>query len=245
MYTRMLAISLAAAVVGCTPDRCKVGNDELSMVVRAVDLLAQDGEEVRVGVDFATGDRSQISVSWKMCDGDRLLINGEDARETQQGDQIEYTLTLDGGLSETITVELDRASEDEVISASVERPLRFDLLTPEPGVSLSRSEDVVVTWAPADAGGEMQIELQEELGGGRCIVSDEPDHDYKGVGGVRVADEGRWTIPGGTLTNDGYLRCDARYVLSRFSRGEYPEALAAGGFVEAEVLRIVLFESVP
>lgn len=245
MRTFLLAISLGFALVGCTPDRCKVGNDELSMVVRAVDLLPEAGEEVRVGVDFATGDRSQLPISWKMCDGDRILINGEDARETQQEDRIEYTLTLDGSVGETITVELDRANEDEVVTASVERPPRFDVLTPEPGASISRSEDLVFTWEPANDGGEMQIELQEELGGGRCIVSDNPDHDYKGVGGVRVEDKGLWTVPGGVLTNDGDLRCDARYVLSRFSRGEYPEALAPGGFVEAQVLRIVLFESVP
>ncbi len=236
---------VAIVVSACTPDRCKLGNDELSMIVRAVDVRPESGEEVRVTVDFATGDRSQIALSWALCDGDRVLINGQDARETEQEDRTEYALTLEDGAGETVTVELDRASEDDVIQASVERPARFDVLTPEPGASLSRSEPLQISWAPELEGGQMQIELQEELGGGRCIVSENVDHDYKGVGGVRVDDSGAWTIPGGTLTNDGDLRCDARYLLSRFSRGDYPQALAPGGFVEAQVLRIVLFESVP
>ena len=102
-----------------------------------------------------------------------------------------------------------------------------------------------LAWQPPADGEEMQVELQEELGGGRCIVSDNVEHDYKGQGGVRVDDTGTWTVPGGVLTNDGDLRCDARYVLRRFSPGDYPEGLAEGGFVQAEVLRIVLFESVP
>lgn len=247
MRLAVLAFSLIAFVgPGCTPDRCRAGNDELSMVLRAVDLRTDDGEEVRVAVDFATGDRSAIPISWAKCDGDRVLINGQDARESVQEDRTEYTLTLDGeDGGETITVELDRATEDEVISASVNRPPRFEMTAPEPGAEISRSEPTELAWEPAAEGGEMQVELQEELGGGRCIVSDDVEHDYKGQGGVRVEDTGTWTVPAGVLTNEGELRCDARYVLRRFSAGEYPEGLAAGGFVEAQVLRIVLFESVP
>jgi len=215
------------------------------MVLRAVDLLTEDGEEVRVGVDFATGDRAQLPISWSKCEGDRILINGEDAHETEQDFGTEYTRTLDGSLGEEITVELDRANEDEVITASVQRPPRFEVLAPEPGAIISRSETLEFSWDPPDEGGELQIELQEELGGGRCIVSEDLEHDYKGVGGVRVDDTGIWTIPSGTFTNDGDLRCDARYVMSRFSSGDYPEGLAAGGFVEAQVIRFVLFESIP
>jgi hypothetical protein len=246
MRTPALAFPVVTMVAaGCTPDRCKVGNDELSMVVRAVDILPEDGEEVRVGVDFATGDRARLPISWRTCDGDRVLINGQEARETQQDDRTEYTLTLSDEDGEVVTVELDRASESGVVTASVQRPPRFTMLTPEPGASISRSDELVLTWDPPNDGGELQIEVQEELGGGRCIVSEDPEHDYKGVGGVRVDDNGVWTIPAGTLTNDGDLRCDARYVFSRFSRGDYPEELAPGGFVEAQVLRIVLFESTP
>ncbi|MGH1343025.1 MAG: hypothetical protein ACRBN8_15805 [Nannocystales bacterium] len=246
MRLALLAFPLAVwASSGCTPDRCRAGNDELSMVLRAVDLRTDDGEEVRVAVDFATGDRATLPISWAKCDGDRVLINGQDARETNQEDRTEYTLTLDGEDGEEISVELDRANEDEVVTASVQRPPRFELTAPAPGLEVSRSEPIELAWEPADEGGEMQVELQEELGGGRCIVSDEVEHDYKGQGGVRVDDTGTWTVPAGVLTNDGELRCDARYVLRRFSRGDYPEELASGGFVQAEVLRIVLFESVP
>ena len=246
MRLALLAFSLSVfAGSACTPDRCRVGNDELSMVLRAVDLQTDDGEEVRVAVDFATGDRGTIPISWAKCDGDRVLINGQDARETKQEDRTEYTLTLDGDDGETVSIELERATEDELIEASVQRPPRFEMTAPEPGLEVSRSEPIELAWEPPAEGGEMQVELQEELGGGRCIVSEDVEHDYKGQGGVRVDDTGTWTVPAGVLTNDGELRCDARYVLRRFSRGDYPEGLAEGGFVEAQVLRIVLFESTP
>ncbi len=227
------------------PERCRAENSEISMVARVVDVLPGSGEEVRVSVDFATGDRTQIPVPWSACDGDRVLINGEDAQGTERDDRTEYSITYDGSGPETVTVELDRANQSEVVSAEVTRPPRFEILAPGFGETLSRSEDHLLEWGPPDDGGQMQIELQEELGGGRCVVTDVEEHDYKGVGGIRVEDDGNWIIPGGVLTNDGDLRCEARYVMSRFVQGEYPEAFASGGFVEAQVLRIVVFESVP
>ena len=86
---------------------------------------------------------------------------------------------------------------------------------------------------------------ERDLGGGpvRAVAPCEGD-----LGRLELRDDDviyDVTIPAGTLTNDGDLRCDARYVFSRFSRGDYPEELAPGGFVEAQVLRIVLFESTP
>lgn len=237
-------LSMPGLLAACTPDRCALGNDELSMVVTATDLLTEDGEEVRVAVNIAYGERTQLPTWWTTCDGDRVLINGEEAREIDQDDRTDYTLFLDGDAGEVVTVELDRADED-LVTASVERPPRFEILTPEPGASLSRSEQTQITWAPPADGEQMQIQVLEELGGGRCILSEDPDHDYKSIGGVRVDDVGQWTIPPGVLANDGDLRCDARYLLRRFSRGDYPEALAPGGFVQAEVLRILVFESVP
>lgn len=245
---RSVGLALVATALvgsGCTPDRCRVGNNEISMVARAVDLSSDGVEEVHVAVDFATGDRAQLPIAWAKCDGDRILINGEEARESQQEGETVYTRTIAGSEAETISIELDRAEEDDVVTASVDRPPRFEMLTPEPGASLSRSEDILISWDPPLDDGDMQIELLEELGGGRCILSDDPEHDYKGVGGIRVPDDGTWTIPGGVLTNQGDLRCQARYVLRRFSLGAYPDALASGGFVQAEVLRVLLFESTP
>jgi hypothetical protein len=245
---RLAVFALSTVVVGgsgCMPERCRVGNGDLSMVVRAVDLYGEDGEEVHVTVDFATGDRAYLPIPWSICEGDKVQINGEDARESQQDGFTVYTRAFPGDVGETITIELNRANEDDPIEASVERAPRFEVMSPEPGAALSRSEEIVLTWEPPLEGGEMQIELLEELGGGRCIVTDDPEHDYKGFGGVRVPDTGSWTIPASTLANEGELRCSARYVLRRFSRGEYPSNLAPGGFVEAQSLRLLLFESAP
>lgn len=230
----------ALALSACAPEECTLENDELSMVARVVDT----GQNIRVEVDFASGDRAKIRIPWTACDGDRILINGEDAEETVRDDRTEYTRSFDTDAPETITVELDRADKDAV-AASVSRPDPFEILEPAPESELSRSDEHLLTWEPPVPDGEMQVELLEEIGGGRCIVTATPEHDYKGVGGVRVEDKGSWTIPAGVLTNDGVSECEARYVLSRFNQAEYPDALAPGGFVEAQVVRIRVFDSVP
>ncbi len=225
---------------GCTPKNCTLGNDELTMVARAIDV----GPLVRVEVDFSSRDDGDVPIPWTRCENDRILVNGEEAKETVKDDRTEYSVRFDVDPPRTITVELDRAEQDEV-TASVTRPEAFEILEPETSAVLSRSEDIVLTWAPPLEDAQMQVELMEEIGGGRCIVTEDVEHDYKGVGGVRVEDKGRWTIPAGVFTNDGESECQARYVLSRFNQGEYPSELAEGGFIEAQVLRMRLFESVP
>lgn len=228
--------------LGCAPDRCKLDNDELSMVARVVDF----GAAVRVEIDLAEGERSQIPIPWRTCDGDRILVNGQDTSELAKDDRTEYVRTFEGEAPETINIEIDRAGDQfDVVEASVMRPPPFEITGPANGDTLARSEEHLLTWAPPREGEQMQIELREEIGGGLCIVTALEEHDYKGEGGVRVDDDGDWRIPAGVLTNDGVDECRASYSLRRFEQGEYPEAFAAGGFVEAEVVRIVAVRSTP
>jgi hypothetical protein len=225
---------------GCTPDRCKVMSDELSMVARVVD----NGVTVRAAVDFATGERGELSVPWERCENDRVQINGETAMETVESEQVEYSLTLDVGAATAFEFRLAREDFDPVV-ATVELPPTFEVVEPAPGQPISRGADVTIRWQPPNPGGEMQIELAEEVGAGVCIVAETEGHEYKRPGGIRVEDDGEWLVPATAIGGDPQADCDARYVLNRFAQGDYPSALDPGGFIEAEVLRTIVFTSTP
>ncbi len=228
------------ALVGCTPDRCKVENEELSMVARVID----NGVTVRAEVDFATGERGELSVPWQRCENDRVRINGEDATEKVEAERVEYSVTLDVGAAAEFEFTLARDGYSPV-SARVAMPPAFTVSEPMAGQPISRGRDVTILWEPPNPEGQMQIELIEEVGAGICIVTEKEGHEYKRPGGIRVEDVGEWLVPGSAIGGDPQADCEARYVLKRFSQGDYPAALDPGGFVEAQVLRTIVFTSTP
>jgi hypothetical protein len=235
-----ICVGALLAIGGCTPDRCKVPNDELSMVARVVD----NGVTVRAEADFATGERGELSVPWQRCENDRVEINDESATETVETERVEYSLTLDVGVATAFEFVLAREDFDPV-RATVALPPTFEVLEPAAGQAISRGSDVTLLWQPPNPGGEMQIELVEEVGAGICIVTETEGHEYKRPGGIRVEDDGDWLVPGTAISGDPQMDCEARYVLERFSAGEYPSALDPGGFIEAQVVRTIVFISTP
>ena len=239
------AVSIGAALgmlvlSGCTPDRCKVGNDELSMVAHAID----NGVTLRAAVDYATGERGELSVPWERCENDRVEINGEPATETVEAERVEYSITLDVGAATEFVFTLARDGLDPV-SGRVALPPAFAVIEPASGQPISRGTDLMILWDPPNPGGEMQIELVEEVGAGICIVTETEGHEYKRPGGIRVEDDGNWLVPGSAIGGDPQADCEARYDLNRFAQGEYPSALDPGGFIEAQVLRTIVFTSTP
>jgi hypothetical protein len=238
----LVAVGVAlAAVAGCTPRSCTVDTSELSMVARVVD----NGVTVRAEVDFMTGERGDVAVPWQRCDDDRVEINGRTAIETVKDERVEYSLTLDVGAATSFEFLLAREVDDQAVVASVDLPPSFEVLAPEPGITIARTEDVLIRWEPANAGGQLSIELVEEIGDGICIMTLDEGHEYKHPGGVRVDDTGEWLVPGTAIHGDPQAGCEARYILNRYNLGEYPAALADGGFLEAQVTRNVLFHSTP
>ena len=161
-------------------------------------------------------------------------------------ERVEYSLTLDVGAATSFEFLLAREVDDgATVVASVDLPPTFEVIAPEAGVTIPRTEDVMIQWDPPNPGGELAIELVEEIGDGICIITETEEHEYKRPGGVRVEDDGDWLVPGTAIAGDPQSSCEARYILNRYSLGEYPDALATGGFLEAQVTRNVLFNSTP
>lgn len=240
-----IATSLAAAVAsasGCNLGRsCDFGTDAINIVAEVVD----DGVTVRAEASFKSG-RGAYATPVELCDDDTLTINGEDPVETFKLDRVVYSVTHEvADAPRDYVFELDRGARDEVIEVRSTLPPTFEILTPMADEMVSRAADVLVTWEPSAPDGEMQIEIEEDIGGGLCIVTATPEHDYKRLGGIRVPDDGNWTIPAGALSSDAAEPCEASYALTRTAIGDYPEAFEPGGFVEARLRRSVAVVSTP
>lgn len=235
------AVVLTTMLTGCNDEGCDVPLRELSMIATVVD----SGPVVRAEVDFASGERSGLSIPYRRCPSDRILINGTDAHETSKTERIEYSLT---GLAEVspreYRFELLRDGDPPTV-ATVTLPEPFTVTFPGPESALPQAEDTQLRWEPPAPADEMRILLFEEIGGGLCLTTPLEDHDYKATIGVRVADEGSWIVPAGAVTSPSGVTCDARFEFKRYSYGSYPATLDPDGFLEGSVVRSVDFLSSP
>ncbi len=240
MRRAWLVLTLGGVACGETQtDTCGLANDELSIVAVVVDR----GDVVRAEIDFEAGDRTLDTTPLSVCEEETLRINDRTPTRTDKPERIVYSANLDAAQTRTVTFSLSR-SEDDTVTVAVDLPDAFDVTAPAPGEMVSRATDTVLTWVPDNPDGQMRIELGEEIGGGICIFTDEGEHHYKDLGGIDVPDQGRWTIPGGSVQSDYGGPCNATYTLKRIAQGEYPANLQEGGYVEARVERTITFVSV-
>ena len=80
---------------------------------------------------------------------------------------------------------------------------------------------------------------------GVCLETMVAEHDYKGLSGVDIEDDGNWNIPATVLDAGAREKCDATYRFTRLASSAYPDALGPAGYLEGRVERLVAFVSVP
>lgn len=230
-----LALALALAL-GCVVDEgqtCEVATEELS----AVALVVDSGWDIRATIDFEAGDRRGRNEPLRLCEDERLTINGVEPEPIEKADRIEYALALPADGVRSFGFVLQR--EDERIELALELPPPFELLAPMDGDLLDFSAGQELQWEPAWDGGSMQVGLSEEIGGGDCLVTAQEGHTYESEAGVTVPDSGQWTIPGGVLESGSPQDCTVTYTLSRVLLAPYPEVLHRSGRAEARTERYV------
>jgi hypothetical protein len=235
-------LAVVAGALGCGADPCLLANDEISVVARVLD----SGTLIRAEADLEAGDRTMLASSLELCEGDVLRAAGRNLRRIERGDRTIYGIDIEAPDSGEVRFELDREVDDEV-QFTVPLPAAFDIVAPASGAEVSRAQELTIEWTPADTTPEamMRIELSEDIGMGVCISTSEGEHHYKNVGGIEVADDGNWLVPGGVVASEGDETCTAYYRLSRIGHGEYPAQLLPGGFVESRTERRLAFVSVP
>ena len=237
-----LSVVGVGVLTGCNfGQSCDYETRAMKLVAEVVD----DGSSVRAEASFRSEDGGSATPI-ELCEDDILTINGTQPRETIKIDRVTYSLTQPfEDAPRDFVFELARSERDEIVRTSVTLPNVFEISSPANGESLSRADEVEITWEPPEPEGEMRIEIGEMLGGGICIRTETAEHDYKRHGGIGVDDTGSWKIPAGTLATEVDEPCNALYKLTRTAIGDYPEAFDRGGYVEGRVQRMVAFESTP
>lgn len=234
----LAAVAFAAGLGACAGDEgetCEIATEDIS----AVALVVDSGWDIRAAIDFEAGDRRGRNTPLRLCDSDRLTINGNEPDELVKADLVEYAISLPADGVRRFAFVLDRDAEGDRIAFEVELPPPFEIVAPMDGDTIDLAQDQVLRWEPALEGGSMRVGLGEEIGGGECLVATTDGHTYESAGGVTVDDTGEWTIPAGVVGSESPRSCTATYTLSRVLLAPYPEALEGTGRVEARTERYV------
>lgn len=239
------AFSIVIAVLACAAcdeardDSCGVPTDEISLIATAV----ENGPTFRTEVDFSTKDAGGVH-GLGLCEKDTLLVDGHETEEIERPDRVVYSFTSDMPESRTVQLEL-RREEGDSLSFTVDMPPSFEVTAPMIAAEVSRSSDFLLEWTPGNPGNKMGIALAEEVGNGVCLETMVAEHDYKGLSGVDIEDDGNWNIPSTAVDAGARERCDASYRFTRLASSAYPGELLPGGYLEGRVERLVAFVSVP
>jgi len=236
--TRLVAVlalcsGWAIACSGEEEDTCEIATADIS----AVALVIDSGMDIRAAVDFELGDRRGRGSPLRLCDTDRLTINGSTPTEIDKADRIEHALTLEPDAERSFTFVLDREAQEDRITFDVELPDALEFLSPMDGDPITVGDAQQVQWEPAVADGIIELGMTEALGGGQCLVAEAEGHTYEDLGGIQVPDTGQWDIPAGALASESLDPCATTYSLTRLASGTYPAAFERGGRVEARVER--------
>lgn len=235
----MLLLLAAACGPADQEDSCGIPTDEIAVVATAV----QNGVTLRAEAEFSTATTSGDG-TLSLCDADQLVIAGAEAERVDRPDRVTYSHTSEMIDAGSVTFELQREDETSV-SFTIEVPPTFEVTSPMPGAEISRSSEFILSWSPPNDGDVMRIELAEEIGNGVCLETHVAEHDYKGLAGVDIEDDGDWNIPAAVIDSGARDMCEASYRFTRRQDSAYPGELLAGGYLEGRVERLVAFVSVP
>jgi hypothetical protein len=221
------------ALAGCT-ETTSSENIKTGGIAALIEVTASNSTTSRIHVDLKVGgDESNTYVILE--GGDELVATADGSEKTLQAvDDGEYETTFDtvaGGTE--FTVALERTDDDSARNNRGTLPEPFSIDFPKSSDSVSRGEDLTVTWDAA-SGGTMHIEVD-----GGCIFFETAD----------AADsQGSYTFPAGTLspTNDKENEsCEVDVVLTRTVSGTTDTALDAESYFHLSQARGTSFTSTP
>ena len=191
MFHRSTLASLCLvglAAMGCSKETTGSSNIKTGGIAALIDVYADDDTTATVHVELRVGgDSSNTYVD----------LEGSDKLTATAGGKTKTLSVVDSGIYEAdfsalepgteFSVLLDRPDDTTASDNSGTLPDPFDL--DEPASELSRADDdLEVTWAPADTGDDMKLELD-----GDCTFPYSKD----------LADNGAYTVAAGELDSTG------------------------------------------
>lgn len=237
-----LVLPVALGCNALDDETCEIATADISMVAQVID----SGLDIRATVDFERGDRRGAGAPLRLCDTDRLTINGMSPEAIDKASRVEYAVGFAADAERRFDFVLARQDQEERVTFSVDLPAAFEITAPAPAAELSFDQAQVVEWAPpATADDTILVGLREELGGGQCIAppidpadpDPETESPYEERDGVPVPDTGQWTVLAGELVTAVTEPCAVTYALTRLNLGDYPANFERGGRIEARVER--------
>ena len=237
MFHRSTLASLCLvglAAVGCSKETTGSSNIKTGGIAALIDVYAEDDTTATVHVELRVGgDSSNAYVD----------LEGSDTLTATAGGKTKTLSVVDSGIYEAdfsglepgteFTVSLDRPDDTTASDNSGTLPDPFDL--DEPAGDLSRKDDPLeVTWAPADTGDDMKLEID-----GKCIFS-------FSEGGL--ADSGAYTVAAGELDstgNDMPESCNLTAELTRTKEGSADTAFDPESHFRLHQVRSAKFASNP
>ena len=226
----MAALLLGATSLSCAtePRSCDLDTDALRMWAIVNDL----GDAVEIEVEFEASGVEGVTLT--LCpERDLLEINGVVAEEVRALGHVHYTVELEQA-QDSYEIALTRDATPPV-TAVVEMPPSFAILSPEPGSMWSRNAPLEVSWDPPWPGGLIEVAIEDTIGSD-CI-------DEFGVR-YEVEDSGSFIIAGASLASTEMgVACDVTLALTRRVVANYPPELHAGGEITGFVRRRQPFTS--
>ncbi len=172
--------------------------------------------------------------------GDRLFASADgEEKEMVAENAGRYEADFDTGAEDTeFAIRFEREWDVSADNSSGRLPTPFDITTDFGSTPLSRGSDaLVVQWAPADSGDDMQLELED--GVPSCIFDDDFD-----IGG----DPGEHTVPAGEISStddDDPGECDVTLRLIRRRNGQADANFDPDSRFRLEQVRRTVFVSAP
>ena len=120
--------------------------------------VTETDDEIVAAVRLYLLDPSGTTSSLRLCreQGDRLAFNGASMTESDVDQIFVYTSTLS---SPAPDYRVEFVLGNETFSLTAQTPPAFEITLPVEGDSVSRSAAVDVTWAPANPGSALRLEL--------------------------------------------------------------------------------------
>lgn len=220
----MVLSATVFAASGCASEArsCDLDTSALLMWATVTDL----GVEVEVEVEFEAFGAEGAALT--LCpDRDVLQINGVAAKQVHALGHVYYLAEFEGMPKPQYTISLARDGADS-LTAVVDMPPPFEIITPEPMSSHSRATPLGIEWAPGWAGEVIEVAVEDAIGSD-CL-------DDVGVR-YEVDDTGTYTIGGSSLGGAGMGDCEVTLALSRHVIADYPPQLHEGGEIDGFVRR--------
>ena len=216
-------------------------------------VTANGNGSTRVEGTLEVGSGGIGGTEVELSSGDQLTANAYGTTLNLRKDSnllgISYVTTFnsDEG-NELFTVSFERDGGVSAPNSTVILPNRFAIIAPADNEPFGRTENITLTWAPAEQSGNLTIRYTAD-----CSYTDDlgEDHFVTRQGNDSSLDDGSYTISAASIINSAVNEipvdgtCDVEFELQRVRTGNLDSNFGEGGRIRAYQNRSINIVVVP